>query len=159
MKPLRVLFVCLGNICRSPMAEGVFRHLVKEAGLEGRFEIDSAGIGGWHVGEPPHHGTRRMLAEKGVDATGLVCRQIRPADLDQFDYVVGMDRENVAALHRLHLEGKSPKACLLLEYAGEERRGQEVPDPYYTGRFAEVYDLVLEGCRGLLAQIRAQENF
>ena len=154
---VRVLFVCLGNICRSPMAEAVFRHLVKEAGLEQAITVDSAGLGGWHAGEPPHQGTRRILREKGIDEKGLVARQVTGADLSAFDYIVGMDQENLAGLERLRRQSGGKPVRLLMEYAPEARVG-EVPDPYYTGKFAEVYSLVDAGCRGLLAHIRSEHG-
>ncbi|MCG0239883.1 MAG: low molecular weight phosphotyrosine protein phosphatase [Firmicutes bacterium] len=154
-KPVRVLFVCLGNICRSPMAEAVFRHLVREAGLEERFEIDSAGLGGWHVGEPPHPGTRAKLEEKGIDQTGLRARQVRREELGTWDYIIAMDEENVAGLRRL---GAPPdRVRLLLEFAPETGM-REVPDPWYTGDFDETWRLVEAGCRGLLNYLRQQEG-
>lgn len=146
-----VLFVCLGNICRSPMAEAVFRHLVKERGMEEHFIIDSAGLGGWHVGEPPHEGTRRKLQEHNIDASGLVARQIRREDLDHFDYIIVMDEENLRGVHHLARKVGNHRANIhkLMDFAPEAGK-TEVPDPYYNGRFAEVFELVQAGCRGLL---------
>jgi len=97
---IRVLFVCLGNICRSPMAEAVFRKLVREAGLEHRFDIDSAGIGAWHTGEPPDERATAVAARRGLALTGSA-RQVRAAELEDYDYVLAMDEENLAALRRL----------------------------------------------------------
>lgn len=149
---IRVLFVCLGNICRSPMAEGVFLHLVKEAGLENEIEADSAGTGHWHLGENPHRGTQRILAKNAIAYTHRA-RQIAASDFDAFDYLVVMDnmnREDVLAL------GAPPdKVSLLLDDAPQTRLA-EVPDPYYTDGFEEVYRLVLAGCEGLLARLRAE---
>ncbi len=146
-----ILFVCLGNICRSPMAEAVFRHMVKERGLDEHFVIDSAGIGGWHVGSPPHEGTLRKLRENHVDADGLVARQIRQEDLNTFDYVIVMDDENWRDVAHLARTLGQHRASIhrLLDFAPEVGV-TEVPDPYYNGRFSEVYELVCAGCRGLL---------
>lgn len=147
----RVLFVCLGNICRSPMAEAVFRHLVEQEGLADAIEIDSAGIGGWHAGEPPHQGTQRMLKEKGIAHDSLRARQITARDFEHYDYIVCMDEENLSALKRM--APKDKKIARLLDFAPEAEE-TNVEDPYYTGRFAYVYDLVEAGCRGLLKTIK-----
>lgn len=152
---IRVLFVCLGNICRSPMAEAVFRHLVEQEGLSAEISIDSAGIGDWHAGERPHTGTQKILNEKGIAHDTLRARQITPDDFAAFDYVVCMDEENLAALQRMAPSGK--KVYRLLEFASATEE-QNVEDPYYTGRFAYVYDLVEDGCRGLLAHIQNQKG-
>src|SRR5690349_445326 len=146
---VRVLFVCLGNICRSPMAEAVFSDLVRQAGLGDRIEADSAGTGDWHVGKPPHAGTRRILAEKGIAYTG-VARLLSADDLDRFDYVVAMDRENLCDIRSLG-SGRAMVAALM-DYA-PHAGVREVPDPYYDGRFQDVYGLVVQGAAGLLAAI------
>lgn len=155
-RPIQVLFVCMGNICRSPMAEAVFRHQVAAAGLADRFVIDSAGTGGWHVGELPHRGTLAVLAQHQVDAGGQRARQLTPADLSTFDYVVAMDRENLGDMAAFHREAHS-RARLLLDYA-PDLGTREVPDPYYNGGFERVYRLVEAGCAGLLAHIREREG-
>lgn len=155
-RKIRVLFVCMGNICRSPMAEAIFRHLVEQAGLSDRFEIDSAGTGGWHVGEPPHSGTQRVLARHNISTAGMRARQVRSADIDQFDYILVMDRENLADLGRFHPRARE-RAKLLLSFA-PELEVDEVPDPYYNGRFDEVYQLIETACRNLLAYIREREG-
>ncbi len=151
---VRVVFVCLGNICRSPMAEGVFRHLVKEAGLEDRIQIDSCGTGGWHVGEPPHRGTQLILRQHGIDYQHRA-RQIDARDLRDADYLIAMDMENLDNIRRLG--PTDAEVGLLLDYA-EGLTVREVPDPYYNGRFEEVYRLVEAGARGLLKHIREKER-
>lgn len=150
---IRVLFVCLGNICRSPMAEAVFRHKVTAAGLADAFEIDSAGTGGWHAGEAPHVGTRRTLARHGIDATGLVARQIDRDDLAVFDHILTMDRDNYDAV--LRLGAPAERVAPLLTYAAETGY-HEVPDPYYDGRFELVYQLVDTACDRLLASLHPE---
>jgi protein-tyrosine phosphatase len=155
--PVRVLFVCMGNICRSPMAEAVFRHLVAEAGLAERFAIDSAGTGGWHVGEPPHPGTLAILAAHAVEPGPQRARQLRPADFATFDDIVAMDEENLAEMRRFRHDPQA-RVSLLLDHA-PGLGTHEVPDPYYTGGFERVYQLVQAGCAGLLAAIRRREGF
>ncbi|GED59597.1 low molecular weight protein-tyrosine-phosphatase [Brevibacillus formosus] len=147
-----VLFVCLGNICRSPMAEAVFRHLVEAEGLAGEISIDSAGLGGWHAGEPPHKGTQKVLTENGIAHDTLRARQIVTQDFSEYDYIVCMDEENLSALKQMAPSGK--KVYRLLDFADSVQE-QNVEDPYYTGRFTYVYDLVNAGCRGLLNEIKA----
>jgi protein-tyrosine phosphatase len=152
---VKVLFVCLGNICRSPMAEAVLQKMVDDAGLSDRIEVDSAGTGSWHVGETAHRGTRRILSQRGIQYDGRA-RQVSAHDLaDQETYIVGMDDANLRDLRRLY--GDHPRLYRLLDFAG--RKGvTDVPDPYYTGNFEYVYELVEDGCRGLLETIRRQEG-
>ncbi len=152
-EPIRVLFVCMGNICRSPMAEAIFRKLVEEAGLGHRFEIDSAGIGSWHVGDPPHRGARAVLQKHNISADGQRARQIRPRDLTHFDYIVAMDRDNLRDLEAMARRyGITGRLLLLLDLADTQvTNGQrDVPDPYYTGNFDYAFELVHAGCQGLL---------
>lgn len=149
-----VLFVCLGNICRSPMAEAVFRHLVKEQGLEDKIEADSAGTGEWHLGERPHSGTRRVLQLQGIEYDHRA-RLLTIQDLHQFDYIVTMDASNLRNV--LALGSGKAKVVPLMAYAPHAKH-TEVPDPYYDGRFELVYDLVTEAARGLLAEIRREHN-
>ncbi len=146
----RVLFVCLGNICRSPTAEGVFRKTVESRGLAGRFEIDSAGTGDWHLGAPPDHRAQRAAARRGIDLSGLRARRISAADLAAFDHLIAMDRDNHASLTRLAGAQHRHKVRLFLELSpGID--GDEVPDPYYGGEpgFDRALDLLEQASRDL----------
>ena len=152
---IRVLFVCLGNICRSPMADGIFHHLVREAGLQDRFEIDSAGMDSYHVGEQTHRDTRRVLAAHGIQYRHR-SRQVRRAELNDWDYLIALDNSNLYDLERM-ADNFTGEMGLLLDYA-PELGIRDVPDPYYTGRFEDVYALVERGCRALLDHIREKEG-
>lgn len=147
---MRVLFVCAGNICRSPTAEGVLRGLIAEAELHDEIEVESAGTGGWHVGDPPDPRSVAAAADRGVELSGAA-RQVDEADFEAFDLLVAMDRSNRDALLRLAPDGDARgRVTLLREYAdGEEH---DVPDPYYGGEegFAEVVEIVERNCRALL---------
>ena len=147
-----VLFVCLGNICRSPMAEAVFRHLVKQEGLEDRIIIDSAGTGDWHTGQPPHRGTRGILEQYGISYEGIRARQVKKQDFERFDIVVAMDGQNEADLQQIGRQ-LGAKVVKLLDLVPDAQL-KDVPDPYYTGNFQEVYELIERGCTILLSQIR-----
>jgi protein-tyrosine phosphatase len=152
-----LLFVCLGNICRSPTAEGVMRALVAEAGLEGRVKVDSAGTGSWHVGHPPDERAVAAAARRGIELAGRA-RRVEPADFGRFDLVLAMDRDNLADLERLAGAEGSKGGLELLRRFDEAAvaAGQlEVPDPYYGGEegFDLVLDVVTAGCRGLLLHV------
>lgn len=155
--PIRtsVLFVCLGNICRSPMAEGVFRHLVAEAGLADRFEIDSAGTGAWHTGEPPDERSEEAAARHGITLTGHA-RQVHPEDFDRFDHVVAMDRENLRDLKSLRGTSGGEASLHLLREFDPVGSGEDVPDPYYDGPygFETMYVMVRRSCEALLEHLR-----
>ena len=161
--PVRVLFVCLGNICRSPTAEGVMRALVREAGLQASVELDSAGTGGWHVGSPPDPRAAAAAGARGIELGGRA-RTVTSADFERFDLLLAMDRSNARELRRLARdEEQRAKVRLLREFdpacAGEGASASgtelDVPDPYYgaAGGFEEVLDLVQAACAGLLARI------
>ena len=132
------------------MAEAVFRHQVAAAGLAERIEADSAGTGAWHIGDPPHQGTRRMLQEQGIDYTHSA-RQVAQADFSSFDYLVALDRGHLSELRALASQAQA-RLVLLMDYA-PSAGVRDVPDPYYSGGFAEVYTLVEQACRGLLRRI------
>jgi len=154
-KEISVLFVCLGNICRSPLAEGVFRHILDERGSSDRFRVDSAGTGSWHVGESPDHRSVRTAATHGVALTGH-SRQVQPEDFRHFDYMVAMDQSNLAELQNFRSGvGGEVSLYLLREFDPEGGPGAEVPDPYYGGPdgFENVYDMVDRSCRALLDHI------
>lgn len=164
---IRLLFVCLGNICRSPMAEAVMRHKVKEAGLEREITVDSAGTGDWHIGHSPHEGTRKLLDRKKIAWKGITARQVTKDDMLRFDYIIAMDNSN---LHNLRIlaegtpgkpesgngRGHESKFYRLLDFI-PERKLENVPDPYFTGNFEEVYELVEAGCAALLERIKQNE--
>ncbi len=151
---MRVLFVCLGNICRSPMAEGVLRHLVAQHGLSGQIEVDSAGTSNYHIGAQPHTGTLKVLREHGI---GLqhAARQFQAADGERFDLLVAMDRDNLVEMQAM-LGQRSASIHYLLDFIPGGPRGRGVPDPWYTGDFNAVYRLVEAACRGLLAHIQQE---
>ncbi|NHA14292.1 low molecular weight protein-tyrosine-phosphatase [Thioalkalivibrio sp. XN279] len=150
-----VLFVCLGNICRSPTAEGVFRHLAREAGLEERIRIDSAGTGGYHIGAPPDARAMAAAQARGYDLAAIRARKIAPEDFEQFNLILAMDEDNLVHLRGIAPETSRARLGLLLDYA-PGRQEREVPDPYYGGRngFEQVLDLVNEACAGLLEELR-----
>ncbi|WP_225692639.1 low molecular weight protein-tyrosine-phosphatase [Thalassolituus sp. ST750PaO-4] len=157
---LRVLFVCLGNICRSPTADGVFRSMVASAGLSDQVEVDSAGTAAWHIGKTPDPRTIKAAAERGYDLSVLRARQALAADFDQFDYVLAMDLENLSNLRALKPATARTDPQLFLRSFARRFNSDEVPDPYYGGAdgFEQVLDLVEDGCEGLLADIRQRLN-
>lgn len=154
-EPFGVLFVCTGNICRSPTAEGVFRKLVADAGMSGGILADSAGTHGYHIGEPPDVRAQSAAAKRGYDLSGLRARRVERADFERFDLIVAMDRGHLAILSRM--AGKAThKLKLMMSYASRFNE-EDVPDPYYGGEqdFEQVLDLLEDGARGLLDSVRA----
>lgn len=146
----KILFVCHGNICRSPMAEFVMKHLVEEKGLQDQFEIESAATSTEEIGNPVYPPARRKLAEHGIGCQGKTARQMTMDDYHHYDYVIVMDRNNVRNLHRLLGGDPDQKISLLMDYT---RRPGQVADPWYTGDFEATWIDVLEGCEGLLESI------
>jgi protein-tyrosine phosphatase len=154
MTRTRVLFVCLGNICRSPLAESVFRHLAVERGVEDEFEIDSAGTSGYHAGSPPDRRSVATARERGVEVSGR-SRQFTHEDLQEFDLVVVMDAENLAEVNAVRAAvGRGAHIRRLREW-DPEPDDYDVPDPYYGGEhgFERVHDLVHRSCEALLNQL------
>ncbi len=154
---INVLFVCLGNICRSPMAEAVFKSLVKEKGLENTIKVDSAGTGNWHVGNPPHEGTQEILRKNNISTTGLTARQMDEND-SNYNYIIAMDESNKKNILDVLGSRHQEKVFQLLDLV-EEAVDKNVPDPYFTGNFEEVFELVTKGCNNLLNKIMIENNF
>ena len=149
----KILFICHGNICRSPMAEFVMKDLVKKAGLDAQFHIESAATSTEEIGNPVYPPARRKLAEHGIDCAGKRARQLTNADYDQFDLLIGMDRANLRNMHRICGGDLAGKLRLLMDYT--DRPG-DVADPWYTDDFETTWRDVLEGCQGLLRQLSLQ---
>ena len=146
-----ILFICHGNICRSPMAEFVMKDLVKKAGLESQFRIESAATSTEEYGNPVYPPARRKLAEHGIGCAGKTARQLRREDYERFDLIIGMDGGNLRGIRRICGGDPEGKVHLLLDYAG--RPGQEVADPWYTGDFEAAWRDIEAGCRGLLEEV------
>jgi protein-tyrosine phosphatase len=152
---IKILFVCMGNICRSPMAEGVFRHHVKQAGLDGSIASDSAGTHDYHIGEPPDPRAQRAARRRGYDLSTLRGRQVSRGDFGEFDYLLAMDETNLRALERLCPSQHAHKLKLFMAFSTAPAL-REVPDPYYGGEqgFERVLDLVEQAAQGLLDHLR-----
>ena len=148
---IKILFVCHGNICRSTMAEYVMKDLVKKAGREDEFTIDSAATSREEIGNGVHHGTKRKLAQMGVPCGNHRARQMTRDDYDKFDLLIGMDNANIRNMKRIAGGDPDGKIRMMLDYTN---RPGEVADPWYTGNFDETWDDVLEGCTGLLERLR-----
>jgi protein-tyrosine phosphatase len=154
----RILFVCMGNICRSPTAEAVFNTLLQRRKLEHLFEVDSAGTHGYHVGEPPDPRTQRAAAARGYDLSQIRARKVAPQDIEYFDLILAMDKANIDNLRRLTVPELYPKIHLLMEFA-RHYDDEEVPDPYYGlgYGFDMVIDMVEDAAEGLLEKLLASE--
>lgn len=152
---VKVLFVCMGNICRSPTAHGVFRALVENEGLSQAIEIDSAGTHAYHVGSAPDRRAQATAQERGIDISDLLARRVEPDDFDLFDFVVAMDQDNYMSLSEICPDQHVDKIYMFMDFA-DHMRTREVPDPYYGGPsgFDRVFDLVEAASEGLLQEIR-----
>jgi protein-tyrosine phosphatase len=160
VKPVRLSFVCLGNICRSPTAEAVMRHLIKKEGLQEKILLDSAGLGDWHLGEARDARSQAVGRRRGIPLEG-VARQFSAPDFARFDYVLAMDRQNRDGLLRIAPDAEArAKVRLLRSFDPAAPPDAEVPDPYYGGPqgFDEVFDICLQACEGLLAQLRREHK-
>ena len=155
MTRIKVLFVCLGNICRSPTAEGVFRSKVTSAKFDSKIFVDSAGTGDWHVGRPPDTRAQEFAAQAGYDLSDLVGRQVSPKDFVEFDYIIAMDNENLNNLEQMRPDNYQGYLGLLLNF-DQSLPLEEVPDPYTMGEpaFRNAITLIERGCQGLLDSIQ-----
>ncbi|MCE1255705.1 MAG: low molecular weight phosphotyrosine protein phosphatase [Anaerolineae bacterium] len=152
-RPVKVMFICMGNICRSPMAEAVFAHLVRQEGLSSFFEVASSAVGSWHLGQRPHSGTLAVLKQNNIPVDPQkISILFTSQDFKRYDYVLSLDREVVSNIQYMY--GVQTKR--LLDYAPDATT-LDVPDPYYDHSFSRTYELVLQGCKGLLAHIREVE--
>ena len=150
----KVLFVCHGNICRSPMAEAVFRHMLEERGLGERFAVDSAAVSAEEIGNSVYPEANRTLVAHGLPASNHHAWQLTRADYDRYDFFIGMDQENIYRMRQIFGGDSQRKVGLLLAYTEHPR---EVEDPWYTGRFDRVFDLITQGCQALLEALLADE--
>jgi len=154
---IRVVFVCLGNICRSPTAEGVFRQLVEQQGLSEHITADSSGTSGWHNGEPPDRRSQQSAMARGIDLSGLRSRQALPEDFHNFDYVLAMDSSNYDNLQAMCPPGHEDRLHMFMKFAPDQGR-LDVPDPYYEDGFDGVFDMLDAASKGLLAEIRERHG-
>ena len=161
MKSTSVLFVCLGNICRSPTADGIFRAMVEKEGLGHVISVDSAGTSDWHVGKQPDPRTVEAAERRGYDLSPLRGRQVSPEDFDNFDFILAMDNDNLADLKQMmpkHFAGHLGLALAFADRSRRKQEGDDVPDPYYGGNrgFDLVLDLLEDACSGLLSHIKTR---
>lgn len=157
----KVLFVCMGNICRSPTAEAVFRHQIKQAGVEQQWVVDSAGTHAYHVGNAPDKRSQTAAQTRGYAMQSLRARQIEASDFDRFDWILAMDQQNLQGLQQCQPPGSSAQLALMMDFAESPKwQGNDVPDPYYGDGdgFAEVLDRVEISCAGFLAHAMATKG-
>lgn len=152
---IRVLMVCHGNICRSPMAEFVFRDMVTKEGLEEHFYIASAATSMEEIGNPVHRGTREKLRQYGISTAGKYAIQLKKSDYDKYDYILGMERWNIVNMMKILHEDPENKVCRLLDFSDKPR---DIADPWYTGDFDITYEDIVEGCEALLQHIRKEDG-
>lgn len=159
-KKIKVLFVCMGNICRSPTADAVFRHLVKEAGVDHLIHVDSAGTHAYHIGNPPDHRAQNTAQQRGYKMHDLRARAVQPNDFQEFDYILAMDKENLSLLQQRSPQQHLSKIQLFMQYSTQADADAEVPDPYFGGHqgFELVLDMVEEASQGLLAHLRTNKK-
>ena len=152
---IKVLFVCHGNICRSPMAEFVFRDMVKKKGLEQRITIASAATSTEEIGNEVHPGTKRILGSKGISTQGKRAIQMTRLDYDTYDYIIAMDQSNIVNIHKMFGADRNNKVAKLLDYTNKAR---DIADPWYTGDFEQTYEDVYEGCEAFLEELTEQHK-
>lgn len=152
---VKILFVCHGNICRSPMAEFVMKDLVKRKGVEEEFFIASAATSREEIGNPVHHGTRNKLAEHGISTKGKYAVQLTKKDYQDYDYLIGMEEWNLRNMMRIVGKDEKKKIYRLLDFT---KRPRDIADPWYTGNFEQTYQDVIEGCKALFSYIQAEER-
>lgn len=150
----KILFICHGNICRSPMAEMVFKNMIREQHLQSSFYVNSAATSREAIGDGVHYGTRRKLAQMGIPCSDHRAVQVTRADYDKYDYLIVMDNRNVTNLMRILGGDPEQKVHMLLDYAGRE--GESIADPWYTGNFDITYEDIVEGCEGFLSFLREE---
>ena len=148
---IKILFICTGNICRSPMAEFLLKDIVQKRGLADRFQIDSAATSSEEIGNPVHRGTRSKLNSLGISTADKYARQITPADYGQYDYLIGMDEWNIRNMRRIFGNDPQQKICRLLDFTDAPR---DIADPWYTGDFEQTYQDIMEGLEAFLKKIR-----
>ncbi len=148
---VKILFICHGNICRSPMAEFVMKDMIQKAGAADDFFIASAATSTEEIGNPVHHGTRSRLAREGISVAGKYARQMTQRDYEEYDYLIGMDHWNLRNMQRITGPDTDNKLSLLLDYT--DRAGADIADPWYTGNFEETYNDIVEGCTALLRNL------
>jgi protein-tyrosine phosphatase len=157
---VKVLFVCLGNICRSPLAEGIFKHRVREAGLEKKILVDSAGTSGWHIGDPPDPRSIDVARENGIKLDSFGRKAVRE-DFQNFDYIIAMDKENYTDLKRLSGNaGEGAAQLFLMRDFDDIGKGKDVPDPYYGGvdGFKDAFEMLDRSCKKLLEEIKENKR-